>query len=99
MVGARSGKDLISSRGTGRTPPTAACKDRNALKERTEIIDGKEYKVTTLPSDPRLRPSAVKRRTLWNSLSSREKKRYLAEVRRKARAKRRRKRKKKGGNG
>jgi hypothetical protein len=62
------------------------------MKERIEIIDGREYKVTTLPSDPRLQPARTKKRQLWNSLSAKQKKRYLAEKRAAARKKRKRRR-------
>ena len=61
-------------------------------RERTEIRDGVEYHVTVLPQDPRLTPSASKKRAMWASLSPGERARFFREAKAKASAKRKRKR-------
>jgi hypothetical protein len=63
-------------------------------RQRTEVIDGVEYTVTTLPQDERLTPSKTKRRQLFASLSHQEKQAVLAGKKRIAREKRKKKRRK-----
>lgn len=65
------------------------------MTEKIEIIDGKEYVVKVLPSDKRLQPAQVKKRQLFQSMSSGEKFKYFKEVKRKAKKNRRKKRKRK----
>lgn len=62
------------------------------MRTRKEIIDGREYTIVSLPSDQRLQPARTKKRQLWNRLTARQKKQYLAQKRAAARAKRRKKR-------
>lgn len=62
---------------------------------RTEVIEGKEFRVVALPPDVRLQPARAKKRTLWNSLSSVEKKAFLEAKRREAQKKRKRQRRRK----
>jgi hypothetical protein len=57
-------------------------------KTRIEIIDGVEYEVTVLPDDYRLQPGQVKKRQLFQSMSSQEKKRFFREKREAARERR-----------
>jgi len=58
------------------------------MTQRTEIIDGREFVVTTLPQDKRLEPGATRKRALWNRLTAPQKAAYIRQ--RKAKAKRRR---------
>ena len=49
------------------------------MKQRIEIRDGKEFVVTTLPSDPRLQPAATRKRALFAALSGTENQRFIRE--------------------
>jgi hypothetical protein len=57
---------------------------------RTEIIDGKEYVVTTLPKDWRLTPSEGRKRAFWNKLTPGQKAAHIRKRKQTARRKRRR---------
>jgi hypothetical protein len=63
-----------------------------ARRQRTEVIDGREYVVTTLPQDRRLMPSQARKRTLWDALSPAQKAAEIRKRKQKARRKRRRRR-------
>ena len=59
------------------------------MKEWTEEKDGQEFKVVRLPQDSRLTPSATKARTLFQALSTRDKKAYIRERIRRSRQRKR----------
>ena len=52
--------------------------------QRIEIIDGREYTVTTLPKDSRLTPSQARKRAPWTRLTPNQK---AAEIRKRKRKK------------
>ena len=58
-------------------------------RQRTEIIDGREYVVTTLPQDWRLTPSQARKRALWNRLTAAQK---AAQIRKRKRQRKRKRR-------
>jgi hypothetical protein len=62
--------------------------------ERTEIRDGKEFTVTTLPADYRLTPSKSRERSLFQALSTGEKQRYIRDRIKQAKRKRGKRRRK-----
>lgn len=59
------------------------------VRERTEVRDGVEFRVTTLRPDPRSTPSATRERTLFQSLSTGQKKAHIEARIAKAKRKRR----------
>jgi hypothetical protein len=65
------------------------------VKQRIEVIDGREYVVTTLPKDKRLSPSQAKKRQLFQALSTAEKQAYISGRIRAAKRRKRRRRTKK----
>jgi len=54
-------------------------------RQHIEVIDGKEFVVTKLPQDPRLTPSATKKRQLFSAFRA---KKRAAKLKRKRRRKR-----------
>jgi hypothetical protein len=64
---------------------------------KTEIIEGKEFRITVLPPDTRLQPARTRKRALWNTLSSAQKKQYLEAKRRATKKRRRRKKRERAG--
>lgn len=62
-----------------------------AGKQHIEVIDGVEYVVTRLPSDPRLQPARARKRALWNALTATEQEKIIRDRIRRAKRKRRRK--------
>ena len=62
-------------------------------RQHIEVIDGKEFVVTKLPQDPRLTPSATKKRQLFSAFSHHEKAEAIRAKKRAAKLKRKRSRK------
>lgn len=60
-------------------------------RQRTKIIDGPEYVVTTLPQDWRCTPSQAKKRVLWNRLTAGQKAAEIEKRKRRGKRKKRRK--------
>ena len=68
------------------------------MKEHIELIDGREFKVTTLPRDTRLQPARTRKRQLFNSLSGVEKRNIINESKKAAAKKRKRRRRRKASS-
>jgi hypothetical protein len=62
------------------------------VKERIEIRDGVEFRVVTLRPDPRSTPSATRERTLFQALSTGQKKAHIQARIAKAKKRRRKRR-------
>jgi hypothetical protein len=58
-------------------------------RQRVEIIDGKEFTVTLLPQDGRLKPSQARKRALWAALTPHQKAAEIAKRKRNAKRRRR----------
>jgi len=50
------------------------------VSRHVEIIDGREYVVTTLPQDRRLMPSQARKRALWGGFSPAQKAAEISTV-------------------